>query len=117
MYDFIIKLIVEVFKVLIPSIKQASQDSYTVAVPRKELKKRLDSEILKHWGTSLLLISLIFLPGCFERTIYVPDGTPVKLAETVKNVKVWVKTKDGVKKVTMDLPEGHFVLPDPNKTE
>ena len=27
----------------------------------------------------------------FTRTIYVPHGTPVRLRETVKNVKVWVK--------------------------
>lgn len=117
MYDFLVKLIVEILKVFIPSLKEASKDSYTVAVPREELKKRLDNKILEHWGKSVLLISLIFLTGCFERTVYVPDGTPVKLAETVKNVKVWVKTKDGIKKVIMDLPEGHFVLPDPTKEE
>jgi len=117
MSDFLVKLIIEIFKAIFPVIKEASQDSYTVAVPRKELKERLDNKILKHWGNLVILISLIFLTGCFERTIYVPDGTPVKLAETVKNVKVWVITEDGKKKVTMDLPEGHFVVSDPRRSE
>jgi len=49
--------------------------------------------------------------GCV-RTIYVPHGTPVRLRETVKNAKVWVKDADG-KPVAgkMDLYEGWYALP------
>ena len=41
-----------------------------------------------------------------------PHGTAVRLRETVKDVKVWVKDTDG-KAVPgrMNLPEGWYVLP------
>jgi len=49
--------------------------------------------------------------GC-TRTIYVPHGTPVRLRETVEDVKVWVKDDDGrVVSGRMDVPEGWFALP------
>ena len=51
------------------------------------------------------------LAGC-GRTVYVPHGAPVRLRETVKDAKVWVKEPDG--RVTggqMDLPEGWYALP------
>jgi len=53
--------------------------------------------------------------GCV-RTIYVPHGTPVRLRETVKNAKVWVKDADG-KPVAgrMDVPEGWYALPMPEE--
>ncbi|HOI56121.1 MAG TPA: hypothetical protein PLP01_12785 [Phycisphaerae bacterium] len=64
------------------------------------------------------LLPILLLTGCgggapFTRTIYVPDGTPVRLRETVKDAKVWVKDADG-KPVAgkMDLPEGWYALPD-----
>jgi hypothetical protein len=65
------------------------------------------------------LLPILLLTGCgggapFTRTIYVPDGTPVRLRETVKDAKVWVKDADG-KPVAgkMDLPEGWYALPMP----
>jgi hypothetical protein len=49
--------------------------------------------------------------GC-TRTIYVPHGTPVRLRETVKDVKVWVKDADGQPVAgRMDLYEGWYALP------
>jgi len=63
------------------------------------------------------LLPILLLTGCgggtlFTRTIYVPHGTPVRLRETVKDAKVWVKDADG-KPVAgrMDLPEGWYALP------
>ncbi len=65
------------------------------------------------------LLPILLLTGCgggapFTRTIYVPDGTPVRLRETVRDAKVWVKDADG-KPVAgkMDLPEGWYALPMP----
>ena len=50
--------------------------------------------------------------GCGMRTVYVPDGTPVRLAQTVHGVKVWVKDPSGRLIATrMDLPEGWYALP------
>lgn len=65
--------------------------------------------LLKHLIPFLL--PFILLTGCV-RTIYVPDGTPVRLRETVPDVKVWVKEADGqVVEGRMDLPEGWYALP------
>jgi len=67
---------------------------------------------------ALLALCLVSLSGCFTRTIYVPDGTPVRLRETVRNAKVWVLDKDGNPVAgEMDLPEGWYVLPDPGKAD
>ena len=53
----------------------------------------------------------ILLAGC-TRTIYVPHGTPVRLRETVKDVKVWVKDPDGEPVAgQMDIYEGWYALP------
>jgi hypothetical protein len=46
------------------------------------------------------------------RTVYVPHGDAVKLRETIKNVKVWIKTTEGgIIPGEMDLPEGWYCLP------
>ena len=61
------------------------------------------------------LIPILLLTGCV-RTIYVPHGTPVRLRETVKDVKVWVKDADGEPVAgRMDIPEGWFSLPMPEE--
>jgi len=55
--------------------------------------------------------------GCV-RTIYVPHGTPVRLRETVKNAKVWVKDADGEPVPgRMDIPNGWYALPMPEEDE
>jgi hypothetical protein len=57
------------------------------------------------------LLPIVLLVGC-TRTIYVPHGTPVRLRETVKDVKVWVKDADGEPVAgRMDLYEGWYALP------
>jgi len=63
------------------------------------------------------LIPILLLTGCV-RTIYVPHGTPVRLRETVKDVKVWVKDADGEPVAgKMDIPEGWYALPMPADEE
>jgi hypothetical protein len=65
--------------------------------------------LLKHLIPFLLPIPL--MTGCV-RTIYVPHGAPVRLRETVKDAKVWVKEADGrVVGGQMDIPEGWYALP------
>ena len=62
------------------------------------------------------LVPILLLTGCAVRTIYVPHGTPVRLRETVENVKVWVKDADGQPVPgRMDLPEGWYALPMPEE--
>ena len=63
------------------------------------------------------LLPILLLAGC-TRTIYVPHGTPVRLRETVKDVKVWVKDSGGEPVAgRMDLYEGWFALPMPADEE
>lgn len=62
----------------------------------------------------ILLILCLSLSGCGTvwRTVYVPDGTAVRLRQDVKNVKIWAKDSDGEfvpGKIT--LSEGWFCLP------
>jgi hypothetical protein len=57
------------------------------------------------------LLPILLLAGC-TRTIYLPHGTPVRLRETVKDVKVWVKDADGQPVAgRMTLYEGWYALP------
>ena len=60
------------------------------------------------------IILIVLLPGCGARTVYVHDGTPVRLRETIPNAKVWV-LDDEKKPVAgvMDIPEGWYCLPVP----
>ena len=67
----------------------------------------------------LLLASAttLLVTGClFTRTVYVPHGQAVRLAEPIDNAAVWVKTSDGeTVRGNVDLPEGWFCLPDPGE--
>jgi hypothetical protein len=66
-------------------------------------------------GFLLPILLLASAVGC-TRTIYVPHGTPVRLRETVKDVKVWVKDADGQPVAgKMDLYEGWYSLPMPKE--
>lgn len=57
------------------------------------------------------LLAVLMLTGCGVRTVYVPHGTPVRLRETVEDVKVWIKDADGqVVAGRMDLHEGWYCL-------
>lgn len=57
------------------------------------------------------LLPFVLVTGCV-RTVYVPHGTPVRLRETIKDAKVWVKDADGqVIAGEMNLPEGWYCLP------
>ena len=57
-------------------------------------------------------VLLLAAPAGCVRTVYVPHGAPVRLRETVRNAKVWVKEADGrVVGGRMDLPEGWYALP------
>jgi hypothetical protein len=57
------------------------------------------------------------LPGCVRtRTIYVPHGEPVRLAETLEDVEVWTVDADGKPvKGRMTIPEGWYAVDDPGE--
>jgi len=88
-----------------------------VGDPDRELRDKLRAKVRKHRliGLAPLLLAgstMLTASGCGVRTVYVPHGMPVRLRETVKDVKVWVKDTDG-KPVPgrMDLPQGWYCLP------
>jgi len=64
----------------------------------------------------MMLLLSVFLPGCGNRTIYVKDGSPVRLRQTIKGAAVWVEDSKGVPvEGKVDLQEGWYCLPDPGK--
>ena len=72
-------------------------------------KKGLRIKFTKTVGVIALAI---LISSCGYKTVYVPHGDAVRLRERVKNVKVWVKTKDGdIVPGKMDLPDGWYCLP------
>ena len=67
---------------------------------------------------SLMFLLSILLAGCGVRTVYVPHGTPVRLRETITNVKIWVKDAEGDPVAgRMDLPEGWYCLALPEEND
>lgn len=74
------------------------------------------------WALALLLALALYLlltSGCATaRTIYVPDGEPVRLRSTIRRARVWTRLESGeIVAGRMDLPEGWYVLPDPGAGE
>ena len=102
-----INLIVAVVRVLLPWVVNQSRPTAGDADPDKKTRAQLGDRVRRHW----MILMLVFLCGCGVRTIYVPDGTPVRLRETVQDARVWVKNSDGtVVAGEMDLPEGWYCL-------
>jgi hypothetical protein len=64
----------------------------------------------------LIAVVLASMVGCTLRTIYVPTGEPVRIRRTIDDAPVWVRDKDGtVQAGQIDIPEGWYALPDPNR--
>ena len=101
-----------VLRVLIPVLEKSSQAKAQDAGPQPELRERLRARVRGHWGAAVVVLMLLCIAGCGSRTIYVPDGEPVRLRETIRDAKVWVMGSDGQPVAgRMDLPEGWFALP------
>ena len=95
---------------LIPALVKACRRTSNDAGTQPRLKERLRDRIRKTWMPCIALVVLLSA-GCV-RTVYVPHGEPVRLRETVKDVKVWVMGSDGKPVAgTLDLPEGWYALP------
>ena len=52
------------------------------------------------------------LSGCGTRVVFVKDGDPLRLAQPLKNIKVWVKGADGkwVLGRAEVIPEGWYCI-------
>ena len=104
--NFLVSLLLGILRIVLPALL-AARPTCEKADPQPDLGNKLQQKIRRHWGVCVLLVALA---GCGPKTVYVPSGTPVRLRETVKNVKVWVKTEAGIEASVMDLPEGWYCL-------
>jgi hypothetical protein len=88
-----------------PKHTEGDSDGTTEAKMKRKLRK-------EGWIKVVTFITLIALAGCAtSTTVYITQGDAVRLREDVKNVKVWVKTKEGEKLPSvMTLEEGGFYM-------
>jgi len=111
----ILRFLVGLIPAFLSALLRAPRHTAEDASPQRALSDRLRARIRKAWGRSMLWppLLLLILPSCATRTVYVPDGTPVRLRETVRHTKVWVMDERGQSVPgEMDLPEGWYCLPD-----
>ena len=115
MTQYLVAILVAVLRAILPAAVQASQPTAEDSRKQTQLRDRLRRKVQRSWKSAMLVpIAVLLLPGCFTRTVYVSDGEPVRLRETVRSAKVWILDADG-KAVPgeMDLPAGWYCLPDP----
>lgn len=104
-------LIAAILKALLPAAVQAAKPTAEDARAQPHLRERLRRRVRRAWPMAILFALALAGPGC-ARTVYVPYGEPVRLRETVRNVKVWVHDANGKPAAgRMDLPEGWYALP------
>lgn len=109
--NWLTALITAVLNVLVTMVGKRSQPTCQDAKVDRSLREKLRAKVRKYWCL-IPLMMVLSLAGCGRRTIYVPDGTPVRLRETVPKVKVWVPDESGSPTAgVMDLPEGWYALP------
>ena len=108
-------LLIAIIKAMFGVFVENSKDTADEAVVDRPLKSRLQEAIRKAKRGTLAVLLLLALPGCFTRTVYVREGTPVRLAAPVPNHPVWVILDGTAVKSRMDLDEGLWVLSDPGE--
>ena len=112
----LLTILVAVLKAFLPALLKAATPTAEDSAPQPELKKRLRARVRQTWAVVLLCI--LFLSGCANRTILVPEGEPVRLRETIRNAKVWVADANGNPTAgKMDLPAGWYCLALPPEDE
>ena len=120
MTAFLVKLIVEILRVFVPAVVDASHPTAEDGARGTDKRDRLRRRIRGTWGTGAVILFCVIggstITGClFTRTVYVSDGTPVRIRKTIKNAPVWVLDKAG-KPIAgrVDIPEGWYALPMPD---
>ena len=112
----LIAILVAILQVLIPALFKAAEKTSEDSASQPELKKRLRARVRQTWAVAFLCI--FFLTGCGARTIYVPHGEPVRLRETIRGAKVWVKDQHGNTVAgRVDLLEGWYCLAVPDEDQ
>jgi len=120
MTEIIVGIIIAVVRAFLPAIIMSSTPTAEDGDSATNLRDTLRDRVRATWGKVGVgvVFCCIVLTGCAARTIYVPDGTPVRLRETLKNVQVWVLDKDQKPVATkMNVPEGWYALPMPDEVK
>ena len=108
--SFILQLLTAFFRALLPWLARESRPTAEDADPDRETREKLRKKVRNIWLITLLIVLVPNSAGCI-RTVYVEHGTPVRLRETIRNAKVWVKDSNGeVVAGKMDLLEGWYAL-------
>lgn len=113
-----LNLVTVVLRVILPAVFSHKPDTMENAASQNAVRNRLRKKIRATWKTPVVLILIAAatcpLGGCWfrqVRTVYIEDGQPVRLRETIKSAKVWVPGKDGTPVAgVVDLPEGWYCL-------
>ena len=114
----LIAIFVALLQVLLPALFKATEKTAEDSASQPELKKRLRAKVRQTWATVLLLLCMLLFSGCGARTIYVPEGEPVRLRETIRGAKVWVKDQNGNTVAgRVDLLEGWYCLALPDEDQ
>ena len=112
--SWLVPLLITVLRAVLPAVIDQSRPTYEDAARQDELRDKLRGKVKQHWGGVALLLCVVLVAGCTPKTIYVPDGQPVRLRETVR-AKVWILDAQGrPTAAVMDLPEGWYCLPVPD---
>jgi len=116
MKTWVIALLVELLRALLGGLVKNSLSTSEDAARQPELKRRLQRKVRRAWPSRAIgilgVLALVVALGCEHvRTVYVPEGEPVRLRATVRDADVWVKDVDG-KTVPgrLDLLEGWYCL-------
>jgi hypothetical protein len=111
--NWLIALLTVLVQVVLPAWLEARKPQCADARSDTELRNRLFKKIRNAGWTIPLLGMLLMVGGCQKiRTVYVPSGEPVRLAQEVKDCRVWVKTDDGeTLRGQFTLQEGWYVVP------
>jgi len=109
---WLIAVLTAFFQALLPWVAKQSRPTAQDAAPDQQTRDKLRAKVRKHFPVVAVVLPILLITGCGVRTVYVPHGTPVRLRETIKDAKVWVKDADGqVIAGEMNLPEGWYCLP------
>ena len=111
----LLTILASLLSAILPALLQYLKPSSEEGSRAPVLRDRLRSRIRGTWGSAGALVLLMaLLVGCTTHSVYVPDGTPVRLRESLEDVKVWILDAGGKPVASeIDLPEGWYVLPMP----
>ncbi len=115
---FIIRLLIEIAKHLLPELLK-NKSTIENGKPADDcLKRRLNDSIRKAGWILILGVGLLSVGCTTTRTIIIPAGNPVRIRKTIKNAHIWDRDENGkVIPSKMDLHAGWYVLPDPKESQ